>query len=282
MEGRGDAPRPPERSRHRPYDRTVDAELGSGDGVAPGDLPPVWVISLARAEDRRRSVQASFAAAGIPFELFPAVDGRALDEHERRQYSRWRSLFEIGRDLTLGDVGCSLSHIRVYERMVAHRIPEVVVVEDDVQPTPALARVLAARRDLPADWEVVTLHSLFPSADPRPLPGPPIATGFRVCTYRRIPFGTQCYLIGIAAARRLLEVAYPVRMPPDELLYRRRPAGLRVYGIEPSPVVHADFGSELRTARASRARGLDAIAERLVVGAGKARTRIVRPSRMDR
>jgi glycosyl transferase family 25 len=245
-------------------------------------LPPIWVISLERAHDRRQSVHRSFGAAGIPFELFDAVDGRALDPAERRQYSRWRSLFEVGRDLTLGDVGCSLSHIRVYERMVAEAIPEVVVVEDDVQPSPALADVLAARSALPADWQVVTLHSLFPTADPQALPGAPLVDGFRVCRYRRIPFGTQCYLVSLAGARRALEVAYPVRMPPDELLYRRRPAGLRVYGIEPSPVVHADFGSELRTARASDARGLQRLAERAVVAAGKARARIVRPSAMDR
>jgi len=249
---------------------------------AAAALPPIWVISLARAEARRRSVETSFAAAGIGFELFDAVDGRALDPQERRQYSRWRSLYEIGRDLTLGDVGCSLSHLRVYERMVAEQIPEVVVVEDDVQPTPDLVTVLAARAGLPADWQVVTLHSLFASADPQPRPGPPIADGYRVCTYRRIPFGTQCYLINLDGARRALEVGYPVRMPPDELLYRRRPAGLRVYGVEPSPVVHADLGSELRTARASDARGLTAFAERCVITAGKVRTRILRPSRMDR
>lgn len=255
-------------------------------GAAPtpptrADLPPIWVISLARSAVRRRSAERSFAAAGIPMELFDAVDGRALDPAERRRYSRWRALYEIGRDLTLGDLGCSLSHIRVYERMVAEGVPEVVVVEDDVQPTPALATILEARAALPADWEVVTLHSLFASADPRPRPGPPIAGGYRVCTYGRIPFGTQCYLISLAGARRALEVAYPVRMPPDELLYRRRPAGLRVYGVEPSPVVHADFGSELRTARASDVHGLTAVAERCVIAAGKVRARLVRPSRMD-
>jgi len=111
---------------------------------------------------------------------------------------------------------------------------------------------------------------------------PPLTDGFRVCTYGRIPFGTQCYLIRLPAARRVLDVGYPVRMPPDELLYRRRPAGLRVYGIEPSPVMHADFGSELRTARAGNARGIARVAEHAVIGAGRVWTRMTRPSRMGR
>jgi len=227
-------------------------------------------------------VTRAFDALGIPFTLFDAVDGRALSTDERRQYSRWRSLFEIGRDMTLGDVGCSMSHLRVYERMLADGIPELVVVEDDVQPTAALVDILAARDALPADWQVVTLHSLFASAAPQPLDRPPLTGDYRVCTYGRIPFGTQCYLINRAGARRALDVGYPVRMPPDELLYRRRPADLRVYGIEPSPVVHADFGSELRTARATDAHGIGRLAEQVVVTAGKAWARVVKPSRMTR
>jgi glycosyl transferase family 25 len=251
------------------------------DGAALS-RPPIWVISLERASARRASVTAAFAELGIPIELFPAVDGRSMSAEERRKYSRWRSLFEIGRDLTLGDVGCSLSHIRVYERMVAEDVPEVVVVEDDVVPTPDLVDVLDARAGFPDDWDVVTLHSLFPSAQPHPVEGPSITGAHRVCTYRRTPFGTQCYLIRLAAAQRILEVAYPVRMPPDELLYRRRPAGLRVYGVEPSPVVHADFGSELRTDRATTAHGLVHLAETAVIAAGRVRARIAQPSRMAR
>ncbi|MFA5882577.1 MAG: glycosyltransferase family 25 protein [Acidimicrobiia bacterium] len=245
-------------------------------------LPPVWVISLERAQDRRESVTQAFSTLGIPFTMLDAVDGRMLSPDERRRHSRWRSLFAIGRDMTPGDVGCSLSHLRVYERMLAAGVSEVVVVEDDVQPTAALVDVLVARDALPDDWQVVTLHSLFASAGPEPLDRPALTGDHRVCTYARIPFGTQCYLINESGARRALDVAYPVRLPADELLYRRRPAGLRVYGIEPSPVVHADFGSELGTARAGDGRGMGGLAEKAVITAGKAWARVTKPSRMAR
>ena len=216
----------------------------------------MWVISLERAQDRRESVTRALSTLGIPF--------------------------TIGRPMTPGDVGCSLSHLRVYERMLAEGVPEVVVVEDDVQPTAALLDVLAARDALPRDWQVVTLHSLFASAGPQPLDRPALPGDHHVCTYTRIPFGTQCYLINQSGARRALEVAYPVRLPADELLYRRRPAGLRVYGIEPSPVVHADFGSELGPARAEDARGVGRLADTAVIVAGKAWARATKPSRMTR
>jgi hypothetical protein len=72
-----------------------------------------------------------------------------------------------------------------------------------------------------------------------------LADGFRLVTYQRMLFGAQCYLITRDAARRVLEHAYPIRLPYDELLFRARPVGLRVYGVEPRPVELQRFTSEL-------------------------------------
>jgi glycosyl transferase, family 25 len=237
-------------------------------------MPPIWVLSLARATDRRRSIEAGFGALGLPFELIDAIDGRSEDVSA--EASQWRSRFEIGRPLSPGEIAASLTHLRAYQRIVDDGVPYAVIVEDDVEPTPALIDVLGALDDLPPDWDVVTLHSLFPSARPRPLAGPPLVGEFRVCTYERMPYGSQCCVVSRAAAERLLAVGRPVRFPPDDLVFRPRPARLKYYGIEPSPVVHGDFGSELGVTRADDARGLERVAARIVVTAGKVRNRVRR------
>ena len=54
-------------------------------------------------------------------------------------YSPPRSLFEVGRGLMEGEVGCALSHLRLLQRMLDERLPEVMIVEDDVAPKPAYA-----------------------------------------------------------------------------------------------------------------------------------------------
>jgi hypothetical protein len=92
-----------------------------------------------------------------------------------------------------------------------------------------------------------------------------------VCTYRRNPFGTGCYVLSLAAAERLLAVGEPVCMPPDDLIFRRRPAGLRVYGIEPSVVRHGNFRSELAAREAAAGSAVEPRWwEQPVVVAGKA------------
>ena len=208
-------------------------------------MPPIWVVSLERAPERRSFVVQSFTDAGLPYELIDAVDGTTLSPAERRSYSRARSLFEIGRGLMEGEVGCALSHLRLLQRVVDEHIPEVLIVEDDVAPTAALGRLLERRHELPADHDVVTFCSLSSSSSPHAVDGVDLDDEYRVCTYRRMLFGAQCYLVTERAARRVLDVAYPIRMPYDELLFRRRPAHLRVYGIEPRAVVLEPFDSEL-------------------------------------
>jgi glycosyl transferase family 25 len=207
--------------------------------------PPIWIISLERAFERRTRVAAAFDDLNLPFELMDAIDGNELTPEQIARYSNWRALFGMGRPMAKGMFGCSLSHLAAWERMVDEGVPVVAIFEDDVEPSPALAEVLESLDRLPADWDVVTLHSLFESAGPQPIDALAIAGDHQICTYRRTPMGAQGYLLRIEAARRLCSVATPIAYPPDELLFRARPAKLIRYGVEPSVLVHRETASEL-------------------------------------
>jgi glycosyl transferase family 25 len=208
-------------------------------------MPPLYVISLDRARDRRAFVEEAFGAVGLSPRIVSAVDGQRLDPGSASQYAELNAVYAFGRPLTPGEIAVALSHLSLYRLMLEEGHDEVVVFEDDVRPSPELVALLAERHRFPSDADVVTLHSLFDWATPVPVDDEVLAGHFRVCRYQRTPMGAQAYLVRARAARRLLEVAYPVRLPSDELLFRPRPARLRVYGIEPTPVEHVDFPSEL-------------------------------------
>jgi GR25 family glycosyltransferase involved in LPS biosynthesis len=118
-----------------------------------------------------------------------------------------------------------------------------MVCEDDVRPTVDVLDVLEQRQSFPPDWDVVTFHSLFDWASPREIAR--VTAARTLVKYSRTPMGAQAYLITRRGACHLLDVAFPIRLPADELLFRQRPAGLTVYGIEPSPIAHVDFPSDL-------------------------------------
>jgi glycosyl transferase family 25 len=233
-------------------------------------LPPFWVLSLERARERREFVERGFAELGVAFEVIEAVDGSQLTDDQRHSYSHVRSLIEVGRGLTAGDLGCSLSHLAAYQRMVDEQLPEVVILEDDAQPTNDLLALLGAEAAFPTDWDVMNFRPLFGKGSV-PVGAPLLDGTYRICSYRRNPYGASCYLLRLSAAERLLRVGYPVRMPPDDLIFRRRPAGLRMYGIEPGATVLGEFRSELgaRPDAVSRPFFAASLWEPLVVAAGK-------------
>jgi glycosyl transferase family 25 len=206
-------------------------------------LPPIWVVSLERAPRRRDHVRRVFTDAGLPYEIVDAVDGTALTPEDRRTYSHVRAVYELGRGLTAGELGCALSHLGLLRRLVDEGHPDALIVEDDVEPGAELGAILAERDTLPADRDVVTFCRLSPAAEPVPVMD--LGDDLQLATYDRTPFGAQCYLVTRRAAAALLACAFPIALPFDELLLRPRPAGLRVYGVEPNPARHTGFMSEL-------------------------------------
>ena len=79
----------------------------------------IFVVSLKRSVDRRASMVTELERCGLRYEFVDAVDGRSLTASQRERYSATESLRLHGRELTSGEIGCALSHLLLYERMVA-------------------------------------------------------------------------------------------------------------------------------------------------------------------
>ena len=211
----------------------------------PAEAPPIFVVSLERAGDRKAFVHRVFHEAGLEYEIVPAVDAKALGAAELATYSSRRAVFEYGRELSRGVLACSLSHLRVLQRIIDEGLEAAVVFEDDTRPLPGFGDLLTAPKLVPDDCDVLTFHSLYDWASATPVSEEPVFGDFRLCRYGRTPMGTQAYLITRRGAERVLDVAFPVSLPSDEILFRPRPAALEVYGVEPSPVAQEDFPSEI-------------------------------------
>ena len=80
-----------------------------------------FVISLARSAERQRVFRRREEATGLHSEVFPAVDGRALAVLPPHRSS-----------LTVGEVGCVLSHREVLRTISTLPDQWVIVLEDDV------------------------------------------------------------------------------------------------------------------------------------------------------
>jgi glycosyl transferase family 25 len=221
------------------------------------------VVSLRRATERRETLPARLA--GLRWEYLDAIDRNDLDREQLLRDGvvderRTRPAYRLRAGLSLGAVGCALTHRIGYARMLAEGWERLVLFEDDVVPVPeALAALPAALRELPPSWELCYLgYSQRRPATPgdrlkvasyavlgavglsRWQPGEALRLIPRPFSPRLLRAGrltgTHAYAITRAAARKLLAAQTPVAYAADQLLMRMILGGaLEAYVVDPMP-----------------------------------------------
>ena len=190
----------------------------------------VFVINLEQSHDRRVFMEKQLAALNLDAEFFPAVDGRLLPEDEIARVSdrRWFSRY-VGREMTRSDMGCSLSHIYLYRKMVDENIPCALILEDDVWMTPSLVPLLRElERDidqLPCD--VVLLSECITSTKNI------WRRGYYFMSPVVYALFTHAYVVSLRGARRLMNNLYPVALPADAWNWLHRHRMIRIAAIHP-------------------------------------------------
>lgn len=169
----------------------------SSDSAAAGWTADIYVINLRRRPDRREYQERQLREAGLlrKATFIDAVDGRELSDKYMRHHGlaampNWpldarnksfvaslqqaamersgplaaRELEDMAirhwrRPVTRSEVGCTLSHLSVWERICEQGGTEpALVFEDDAQITPRFKeRFPRFIRALPADWDVLHL-----------------------------------------------------------------------------------------------------------------------------
>jgi len=215
------------------------AELGSSVTI------PAFFINLEQDTDRRQSVEAQLAAAGLVAERIPGIDGDNLPEFAAPYFPK--SL------LSPGEIGCYASHLSVWRTVVARNLPCALVLEDDVQiETDAVQVISELIRVLPQGWDYVHMDGRRRGRDFAARPLKDLPGNRKLVRYARIPDGTIAYLISNQGARTLL-APKPRSAPVDTDIRRPWFWRLDVYGISNPPFRPAGFTSIIH-ARGGRSR----------------------------
>jgi glycosyl transferase family 25 len=179
----------------------------------PAQPVPVFIISLTRATDRRESIGAHLKKLGVEFEFVDAVEGKAMPATEIQR------LLAPGVSLSPGQVGCYLSHLEAYRRIVERQIPVALILEDDARLSPEAVKLLRSDLSDAAAFDYCFLDSEnFNDAGPVFYDASqtyPIAAGFRAHPLSHGPICLHAVLVSREAARKRLEHAMPIREPID-------------------------------------------------------------------
>ena len=185
---------------------------------------PIFVINLKRSPERRTSISKQLDALGLECQYIEAVDGMQFTPHQvvekygeqvfyTNTYNRQR--------MTLGSLGCLLSHIKFYEMMIENNIPAACVLEDDAELSPSFSEILSSKILQEVPWGTLLLghYSMYRKSFNKGAEAvywkKKICPGHHIARSAEFPFTTLGYLVKLRTAKKLHELAYPIRMPAD-------------------------------------------------------------------
>ncbi|MBN1224776.1 MAG: glycosyltransferase family 25 protein, partial [Candidatus Aminicenantes bacterium] len=200
-------------------------------------LENIYVINLKRRPERWKRALRQLTACGIDangIRRVEAVDGQELFKNDRPFLksiltdTAYREIQERKRSyheqLTLGAVGCALSHISVWREVVTKGIPESLVFEDDILLSRNFKTLLLQRWPMfPGDRDLVFLGCWHRRK--------PVAVNRYVVEPVKI-FRTHAYALSRQGAEILLKYVFPLRVQLDAYMSAMF-SSLRAYALRP-------------------------------------------------
>jgi glycosyl transferase, family 25 len=156
------------------------------------------------------------ATAGLDYSLVTAIDDRELDL--RGSDTVHPSYFERS-DWRPGRIGNGLSHLRVYEQIIADGHDQALVLEDDVTLSPDLGKLLDALSEYLVGSEVALLQFDSHVTCELSREGAVRLPGHRLLALPidvSVPVGAAGYVITREACERMAKSILPVRAHSDD------------------------------------------------------------------
>ena len=191
----------------------------------------IYVINLPDSLDRRQHIKSQLDSSNMPFEFISAVDVRNLSEIEQKNLYDCEKAKLYKRELTLGEIGCALSHRAVYKKMIDENIDRAIILEDDITLKPEFYNLLQYFDKLPIKRYVIKFERLkqeiiddnnFKCARFTPWYRMKISNEYFTGQPLYSPTLTWGYYIDLAAARKLYSIMPKVFLVADAWWYYRK------------------------------------------------------------
>ena len=164
--------------------------------------------------------------------MVDAVDGRELKLDQLVAdgiYNPEKADEAFSRQLSLPEIGCSMSHYNIYQKIVERNDPVSLVLEDDALLLPDFAEKLQfAYQELPQGWGLLNLNCPCERYE---------RVGQSIVKYDGVgslPVASSAYLISRLGAELMLDNTLPLRYPADSLVGRGLRWGVETYGVVPA------------------------------------------------
>lgn len=91
----------------------------------------IFIINLKESTDRRQYMIEEMKKLNIQYEFFDAINGKNIKNIDKI-YDKETAIKVYGRELKLGEIGCAMSHLLIYKKMLEENIEQALIFEDDI------------------------------------------------------------------------------------------------------------------------------------------------------
>ncbi len=192
----------------------------------------VYAICLEGYNKRRAFQELQAVQYGLDLEIISAVDGSSLSEEQLQEAANYWS-----SPITAKDLGCFLSHKKVW-KLIQKRNETAVIIEDDVVFSPIIPKVLNEISHKDDGYEVIYDLEYVPrnhllAKKPKWFSGDGQITATKIYQNKN---GAGCYCLNSNAAERLLlDTKKEVFKLADAFVWNR--VWAEFLQIEPAPAV---------------------------------------------
>ncbi|MBT0882303.1 glycosyltransferase family 25 protein [Campylobacter sp. 2018MI13] len=118
-----------------------------------------FIINLEQDIEKRQKITALCESLGLNYEIIKAVYGKALSEDEikKNTYPKEEQLKLFKRTLSLGEIGCAMSHRLCYQKIIEQNLEDAIILEDDAVFDKNLLEFLKYKNEFPKDLELLLL-----------------------------------------------------------------------------------------------------------------------------
>ena len=205
------------------------------------------IISLEKSIERRTFIIKQCNQFGIEYELLEAVDGRTLPENIRNEFIQFRKNAYAPKGLppstwevTPGVIGCALSHINAYNKIVENDTEAALILEDDAILTNNITLIMNDKNVIKClrDKKVELIQLAAVKSDYIYLPEIKLleriklGSGLTIGKAAKIIPGTSCYIISKSGAQKLLANILPLRYASDQMLANCEYFGISYYATK--------------------------------------------------
>lgn len=207
----------------------------------------IYIVNLEKDVERKASIKAQLDVLNLDYEFIKAVYGKDLTPEE---IGRLSPDFEKTR-LSLSELGCSLSHLYIYNKIIENSDNVALILEDDIKVNEDIIEIIEyiSKHNDPKKAEVIilgTVNEYIDSFKKRINEKYSIAMAIDSS-------GTYSYCVNNLAAKSLIHFLQPVWLAADEWKLIREKNVVSLKAITPSPVSfteHANISTISHTHRA--------------------------------